>query len=707
MRSRIDYTLPALGGCFGAGCKVAFGYDLVGDSYSGLNTPVPDDDPLDCHGHGTHVAGIIAASDDPYVLGVAPNATLGIYKVFGCTGNVANDVLITAFLMAYNHGVDIITSSIGGANGWPEEPWSAVTASIVAAGTPCMLAAGNDGSNGMYYASSASDGTDVTSVGSVDNTHTPQLLAAASLQYIVAGEATTAGYTPGIGDFTNISLPLYVDTFDINVANDFCSAVTGDLTKKLALIRRGGCTFDIKAQNAFNAGALYVMFYNNVARTLIPSLSIKTIEAAGMVDSATGDSWVKLLEAGKEVTLDFYSISVPLIDSPGSENTLTGGRMSYFTTWSPTNENDIKPVVSAPGGNILSTYLSSQGGYAVESGTSMATPFTAGVVALYLQAQGKGISPKVINAALSGSASPLVFNDGTMDYPYLTSVAQQGGGLINAYAMVRGGIFVTEASLALNDTAHRVKNAAFYVQNNGKSTQTYTLTHAPAVNAYAFDGADTTLVAEFPPPLDTKYATVEISSTSLSIKPGEKKRVTIAASPDPSLNATLVPFYSGYINITGGGESISIPYGGVASVMHDITILALDGPFPYFDGTPFTTDAAGVGTFKPSVGSKPALIWDTRWPTASIRLDVVSVSSKNPVREAGLDIVGSVPGFPFTWAPRGSFMGGAWEGVMEDGTTAPSGTYKFVLRFAKPFADMGKGREYEVYESEVFVMDMS
>lgn len=55
--SGVDYTHPALGGCFGEGCLVSYGYDLVGDDYNGSNTPVPDDDPLDCAGHGTHVSG--------------------------------------------------------------------------------------------------------------------------------------------------------------------------------------------------------------------------------------------------------------------------------------------------------------------------------------------------------------------------------------------------------------------------------------------------------------------------------------------------------------------------------------------------------------------------------------------------------------------------------------------------------------------------
>lgn len=271
----IDYTLPALGGCFGPGCKVAFGYDLVGDAYTGFETPVPDDDPIDCGGHGTHVAGIIAASNDPYVLGVAPNATLGIYKVFGCTGQVSTDVLIQAFTMAYNSGADVITSSIGGPSGWPEEPWSAATANIVKLGTPCMLAAGNDGSEGLYYASTASSGNDVTSVGSVDNTNSPQVLTAATYT-IDGGDPTDFGFTPADGtegSFASVSLPIAVDTFDTTVANDFCAPVTVDLTGKIALIRRGTCTYLSKAQVAFDAGAKYVMFYNNVAGTLAAAVA--------------------------------------------------------------------------------------------------------------------------------------------------------------------------------------------------------------------------------------------------------------------------------------------------------------------------------------------------------------------------------------------------------------------------------------------------
>src|SRR5690606_40479325 len=63
----IDYNLPDLGGCFGPfspgeDCRIITGHDFVGDAFNAGDpanqTPVPDNDPMDCNGHGTHVAGI-------------------------------------------------------------------------------------------------------------------------------------------------------------------------------------------------------------------------------------------------------------------------------------------------------------------------------------------------------------------------------------------------------------------------------------------------------------------------------------------------------------------------------------------------------------------------------------------------------------------------------------------------------------------------
>lgn len=57
----VDWRHPALGGCFGPGCKIEFGYDFVGDDYGSGNPPNPKPDPLaTCYDgfHGTHVSGV-------------------------------------------------------------------------------------------------------------------------------------------------------------------------------------------------------------------------------------------------------------------------------------------------------------------------------------------------------------------------------------------------------------------------------------------------------------------------------------------------------------------------------------------------------------------------------------------------------------------------------------------------------------------------
>lgn len=166
----IDYTHPALGGCFGPGCLVEYGADLVEDTFDGTSAPVPDGDPFDdCRGHGTHVAGIIAAAENPMgFTGASPGVKLGMYRTFGCPGVTTGDILLAATIQAFEDGSDIITGSIGGPNGWAGDAFALAVSRIVDAGVPCTFAAGNEvgGSEGLFGISTPSTGDGVMSISS-------------------------------------------------------------------------------------------------------------------------------------------------------------------------------------------------------------------------------------------------------------------------------------------------------------------------------------------------------------------------------------------------------------------------------------------------------------------------------------------------------------------------------------------------------------
>jgi len=136
----ICYTHPDLGGGFGSGYKVIGGYDFYNN----------DADPMDDNGHGTHVAGIIAADGGSH--GVAPGATLLAYKVLGPDGSGSMSIVVQAVDAAIDPNddgdtsdhADIISMSLGG-SGDPTDPICRAVERAVAAGILVVVAAGNSG----------------------------------------------------------------------------------------------------------------------------------------------------------------------------------------------------------------------------------------------------------------------------------------------------------------------------------------------------------------------------------------------------------------------------------------------------------------------------------------------------------------------------------------------------------------------------------
>ncbi|KAG5953461.1 hypothetical protein E4U58_000391, partial [Claviceps cyperi] len=354
----IDYLHPALGGCFGKGCLVTFGHDFVGDAYNGTNTPVPDEDPMDCKGHGTHVAGIVAAQNNSFgFTGTAPGVFLGAYRVFGCDGSAGNDVLIAAFNKAYQDGADIITASLGGPSGWAEDPWSDAVSRIVDKGVPCVLSAGNEGEMGIFYASAAANGQHVSAIASFDIVQVPLLLSRSKYQ-VNDGPEQSFGYaSSGVSDWDGVNLPAWASSLDPTIKNDACApfpANTPDLSKFIVLIRRGTCNFSDKIQNAIAKGAKYVLVYNNAPGAyefIIGRIASGNVTAVSMIDDETGETFIKALKDGKKITLKMVGPknSGPWIQTVN--NTDTGGAVSSFSSWGPTFEMDTKPQYGAIGGN--------------------------------------------------------------------------------------------------------------------------------------------------------------------------------------------------------------------------------------------------------------------------------------------------------------------------------------------------------------------
>ncbi|KAM3503948.1 hypothetical protein MY11210_008523 [Beauveria gryllotalpidicola] len=153
----VDYTHEALGGCFGPGCKVAFGDNFADDGEKG--------DPKDCHGHGTAVAGMVGGfSEAANYIGAAPSATLMAYRVLDCNHTGTYGSLINGWLQAQKDGAHVIVSSTGVTDNWAQNPLSIAMARIAASGIVCVNSAGNSANKGPFNIVSPGTGRGVISV---------------------------------------------------------------------------------------------------------------------------------------------------------------------------------------------------------------------------------------------------------------------------------------------------------------------------------------------------------------------------------------------------------------------------------------------------------------------------------------------------------------------------------------------------------------
>jgi subtilisin family serine protease len=312
------------------------------------------------------------------------------------------------------------------------DPFQVVTSALVAQGIAVFAAAGNDGaSSGPNHPSAPGSGPDVFSVGSIENTKFPTTYQLTdsngrTLRYssvLPIADAPPAGLTVQVmysGIETNDAYQLegcYEKYYALAAAN-----LTMDPSTVILAVKNGICDAASKGQVAAAYGYKYFMSYET--DDLSPSLQAYG-DANPELDPGLQPIVVnvqdsKTILSGYTKHPSSYKIFFPSTYAAKSPSTLTGGFMSNYSSFGPVFDLTLKPQLSAPGGQILATWpLSSNGGYAVISGTSMSTPFMAGCYAL-IKSQNLDLGIKEVYALMmnsAGSQMPWFYDNSILSTP--------------------------------------------------------------------------------------------------------------------------------------------------------------------------------------------------------------------------------------------------------------------------------------------------
>lgn len=429
--------------------KVLGGIDLVGTEFDAGSVtesrriPVPDDNPIDEQGHGTHVAGTVAGlGDDVYhYSGVAPQADLYAIKVFGAGGSTSDSVVIAGMEYAVDPNgdgdlsdrLDVLNLSLGSDFGSARGYYREVLTRVDKAGIAVLIASGNSGNFDYITGSPAVNDEALSVAASVDNSLVNVLFGAIAFDSKNLGHILTERVEGTVGKPISEVPGLKGKLVYIGLANeDLKPEQTEALRGNIALIDRGLVPFQEKVGRALIAGAVGVVVVNNQEG---PPLAMGGDQnfpiPAVMIPMDLGGKIKAELQAGNEVTVDFTSTEK--IERPEFVDTITS-----FSSKGPRGGDSIlKPEISAPGQNILSAAMG-QGGAAVRfSGTSMATPHMAGVLALMKQAY-PTLSAAELKSIAMGRTVPLK-----------EGISRQGAGRVQVDRAVTSPLVALPASYSL------------------------------------------------------------------------------------------------------------------------------------------------------------------------------------------------------------------------------------------------------------------
>jgi minor extracellular serine protease Vpr len=448
---------------------------IVARSYaSKFEAADPDPSVRDHVGHGTATAmtaaGVSNTGSLATISGVAPQAYLGIYKVFGTPGvndNTTDDAILAAIEDAVNDGMSIINLSLG--LSLPElpslDPLVQAVETASGFGVIVVAAAGNNGPNPGTVGSPAV-APHAIAVAASNNSR-----AFAGFLQFSGGGALTALPGAGLNSFSPIAGPL-MDVAALDTTGLACGMLPANSLKNaIALIERGTCNFEDKLDYAQAAGAVAAVIYDNVSNEALVLMGVghATLPAA-FISNADGVTVKGQITNPPAVTLQFYQ---PEYVNPAS--------LATFSAAGPSLDNSIKPDLTAVGENFYTAAetIDSAGalynptGYTVTQGTSFSAPLVSGAAAL-LESARPGLTADQYRSLLIDTADAAYATPGAA-----ALVQQSGGGFMNALSALDATATVSPVSLSFGAGATANFSGTLTITNVGAAADTFQISATP------------------------------------------------------------------------------------------------------------------------------------------------------------------------------------------------------------------------------------
>jgi len=477
-------------------------------------------------GHGSHVAGIAAANryipqgdgfvpalDSVLTQGIAPDAQIIVMKVFGESGGAYDSDYMVAIEDAIMLGCDVVNLSLGSNKGFARSRlYQDILDKLSSSDTVVAMACGNSGGWADYSANgmgalygddvdfsvigSPATATNSLAVASVDNIGaTDYYLTVGGRDIHYACGVANNAYTKGlnvIGGKDRVFVML--DAIGTAEQAAAAAAAVENPGEGILVVARGEISFSEKANNAAAAGFAGCIIYNNVEGSI--SMDLNDYTGAGPCVSVSKVDGEAMRSAAQEISEGVYVGTMYISDEVSAAVKDQPVAMSVFSSWGVAGNLELKPEITAPGGNIYSVNgeVASGDAYMNNSGTSMASPQVAGMAAVLMQYiretgldEKTGLSPRtLVNSLLMATAEPLVDAATGSYYPVL----QQGSGLANvADAMAAASYILMDADatsgaadgkvkVELGDDPYKdgVYTFGFSICNFSDTAKTYSLT---------------------------------------------------------------------------------------------------------------------------------------------------------------------------------------------------------------------------------------